>query len=53
MKFSERKQQRRREAEERNNAWRKMPPKTQLESLNKRKLTATKQRARIARLLES
>ena len=40
------------EAEGRNAAWRAMSPKHQLADLDARGLTATKQRARIAKLME-
>ena len=41
------KEEKRKEAEERNAAWQTLSPEQQLESLDKRHMTATRQRARI------
>jgi hypothetical protein len=47
------KEQRRLEAKERNTAWQALSPREQLDSLDKRRMSAVKQRARITRLVQS
>lgn len=45
-------EQKRQEAEERNTRWASLSPEQQLAELNRRRLTASKQRARIIKRLE-